>query len=274
MRVSSLPGPEPGARRLRQAWACVHVLYAPRQGRRHQGAGRSRRSRRPAARPAARWCCAGMCSSPPRSPFRNRAIPAGSPRISTFSTSPSRMTRCAASPASHGRTGAWCIRLGCRLRRGRLSRRATAACRAGPALDGRNGAPNCAGRALRGLFGATRHDPRQSHRRRPARHLHRDHHHGSPEEGHPPLLDAGPDAAVQRRRQAPRRPRLHPALRAGARGSGDARIVVVAALHPRRDRGHAGGLHRRRRRHGRHRCRHLRRHPDRAHGASAASPRW
>ena len=37
-------------------------------------------------------------------------------------------------------------------------------------------------------------------------------------------------------------------------------------LHSRRDRGDAGGLHRRGRRDGRHRRRHIRRHPVRAHG--------
>ena len=65
---------------------------------------------------------------------------------------------------------------------------------------------------------------------------------------------------------APGRAGLHAALRAGARGSRHAGILVVADLDPRRDRGDAGGLHRRRRRHGRHRRRHLRRHPLRAHG--------
>ena len=48
-----------------------------------------------------------------------------------------------------------------------------------------------------------------------------------------------------------RRARLHPALRARPRGPGDAGILVLAALHPRRHRGHAGRLHRRGRRHGR-----------------------
>ncbi len=59
---------------------------------------------------------------------------------------------------------------------------------------------------------------------------------------------------------------LHAAFRAGAGGSGDAGILVVADLDPHRDRGHAGRLHRRGRRHGRHRRRHLRRHSVRAHG--------
>ena len=68
-------------------------------------------------------------------------------------------------------------------------------------------------------------------------------------------------------------PRLHAALRAGARGPGDAGILVLAELDARRDRGDAGRLHRRRRRHGRDRCRHLRRHPLRPHGASAACRR-
>ena len=41
---------------------------------------------------------------------------------------------------------------------------------------------------------------------------------------------------------APRRPRVHAALRAGARGPGDAGIVGLADLHARRDRGDAGRL--------------------------------
>ena len=65
---------------------------------------------------------------------------------------------------------------------------------------------------------------------------------------------------------APCRAGLHAALRAGARRPGHARILVVADLHARRDRGDAGGLHCRGRRDGRDRRRHLRRHPVRAHG--------
>ena len=73
------------------------------------------------------------------------------------------------------------------------------------------------------------------------------------------------------RRLTPGQPRmvgpgLHPALRPGARGPGDAGKLGLADLDPRRDRGDAGRLHRRGGRHGRDRCRHLRRHPLRPHG--------
>ena len=74
--------------------------------------------------------------------------------------------------------------------------------------------------------------------------------------------------AAARRAAAPGRARLHAALRAGAGGSGDAGILVLAEIHPRRDRGDAGGLHRRGGRDGRHRRRHLRRHTVRADEAS------
>ena len=52
------------------------------------------------------------------------------------------------------------------------------------------------------------------------------------EEGHPPLLDGGRHAA-RLFRQARGRPGLHAALRAGARGPGDAGKLVEADLHPR-----------------------------------------
>ena len=61
------------------------------------------------------------------------------------------------------------------------------------------------------------------------------------------------------------RPRLHAALRAGARRPGHARVVGLADLHPRGDRGDARRLHCGGRRDGHHRRRHLRRHPVRAH---------
>ena len=102
---------------------------------------------------------------------------------------------------------------------------------------------------------------------------HRHHHHDAAQEGHPPLLDAGADAA-RRLGPAHHRPGLHHALHPGARGPGDAGKLGEADLDPRRDRGHAGRLHRGRRRHGRHHRRHLRRHPHHAHDASATSRRW
>ena len=74
----------------------------------------------------------------------------------------------------------------------------------------------------------------------------------------------GPKPLVARRR-APRRPGLHVALRAGARGFGDAGKLGQSDLDPRRDRGHAGRRHCGRRRHGRAERRHIRRHPLRAH---------
>jgi hypothetical protein len=61
------------------------------------------------------------------------------------------------------------------------------------------------------------------------------------------------------------RARLHAALRAGARGPGDAGLLGLADLDAGRDRGHAGRLHRRGGRDGRDRRRHLRRHPLLAH---------
>ena len=78
---------------------------------------------------------------------------------------------------------------------------------------------------------------------------HRDHHHHAAQEGHPALLDGRADAA-RAFRPAADRAGLHAALRAGARGSGDAGELGQADLDPRRDRGHAGRLHRGRRRHG------------------------
>ena len=77
-----------------------------------------------------------------------------------------------------------------------------------------------------------------------------------------------------RARSSPDQPRivgqrLHAALRSGARGSRDARVLVVAHVHPRGDRGDPAGRGRGRRRDGRDRCRHLRRHPLRAHGEAA-----
>ena len=95
--------------------------------------------------------------------------------------------------------------------------------------------------------------------------VHRHHHHGSAQEGPAKRLDARHQAAAAGTAAAGRAG-LYAALRAGARGSGDAGILVVADLDPHRDRSHAGRLHRRGRRHGRHRRRHLRRHPLRAHG--------
>ena len=77
----------------------------------------------------------------------------------------------------------------------------------------------------------------------------------------------GPMPLAERGGNARRRAGLHAALRAGARRPGDAGILVLAEIDARRDRGDAGG------RaiavvdaHGRHGCRHLRRHPLRPHG--------
>ena len=95
--------------------------------------------------------------------------------------------------------------------------------------------------------------------------LHRHHHHGSAQEGPAKRLDAGLASAAAGT-DAAGRAGLYAALRAGARGSGDAGILVVADLDPDRDRSHAGRLHRRGRRHGRHRRRHFRRHSVRPHG--------
>ena len=106
------------------------------------------------------------------------------------------------------------------------------------------------------------HDHRD---RQAAQHHHRHHHHDAAEEGHPPCLD-GRRHAVRLFRQARGRPGLHAALRAGARGSGDAGELVEPDLDPLGDRGHAGRLRRHRRRHGQHRRRHLRRHSVHAHG--------
>src|SRR5215475_6845892 len=58
----------------------------------------------------------------------------------------------------------------------------------------------------------------------------RHHHHGPAQEGTAKRLDARL-AAAEARIAAAGRSRLHPALRAGARRPGDARILVVANLH-------------------------------------------
>ncbi len=106
-------------------------------------------------------------------------------------------------------------------------------------------------------------DPRSD--RDPFPRVHRHHHHGSAQEGPAKRLAAGLASAAARTAAAGRAG-LYAAFRAGARGSGDAGILVVADFDPDRDRSHAGRLHRRGRRHGHHRCRHFRRYPVRAHG--------
>ncbi|CAA9279763.1 MAG: Demethylmenaquinone methyltransferase-like protein, partial [uncultured Craurococcus sp.] len=104
--------------------------------------------------------------------------------------------------------------------------------------------------------------PRRRHPRQAGADHHRHHHHGLAEAG-PPQHLAARHAALHPGGQgeASCRPRLHPPLRPRPRGPGDARELVLAEIDARRHRGDAGGLHRRRRCDGRHRCRHLRRHP-------------
>jgi hypothetical protein len=103
--------------------------------------------------------------------------------------------------------------------------------------------------------------------RRPAEHHHRHPHHGAAEEGHPAVLDEGAENAA-RGAGAHRRARLHAALRADARGSGDAGLMVLAAFHARSHRGDAGGLHRGDRCDGRDGSGRVRRHPGPAHGGA------
>ncbi|CAA9217721.1 MAG: Demethylmenaquinone methyltransferase-like protein, partial [uncultured Acetobacteraceae bacterium] len=92
--------------------------------------------------------------------------------------------------------------------------------------------------------------------------LHRHRHHAAAQEGPAERLDARPPALHRvRPRQAAGRAGLHASLRAGAGGPGHARELVLAALDARRHRGHAGRLHRGRRRDGSGGRRHLRRHP-------------
>ena len=74
------------------------------------------------------------------------------------------------------------------------------------------------------------HDRRQPYRRNACRRHDRDADHDPAEEG-PAQRLAARHAAAEAGPAAPRRPRLHAALRAGARGSGDARIAG-----PRRNR--------------------------------------
>ena len=88
---------------------------------------------------------------------------------------------------------------------------------------------------------------------------------GAAQEGPAQCLDPWRAAAGGAAARASRRPRLHAALRAGARGPRDAGVVGFADLDPCGDRGDAGGRDRRRRRDGDHRRRHLRRHPVRTH---------
>ena len=105
----------------------------------------------------------------------------------------------------------------------------------------------------------------------------RDAHDGAAQEGPAQRLDSRRAAARRTPARASRRPRLHAALRSGARRPGDAGIVGVADLDPGRDRGDAGRRDRRRRRDGHERRRHLRRHPVRADAEARrrrARQRW
>ena len=86
----------------------------------------------------------------------------------------------------------------------------------------------------------------------------------------------GPKPLVPERR-APHRAGVHVALRAGARGSGDAGKLGQSDFDPCRNRGNAGRRDRGGRRHGRTERRHIRRHPLRAHEEAkrrGAGHRW
>ena len=87
-------------------------------------------------------------------------------------------------------------------------------------------------------------------RRNPVRRVHRHHHHRAAQEGPAKRLDARHQAAAARSAPAGRTG-LYAALRARARGSRNAGILVVADLDPHRDRSDAERLHCRGRRHGR-----------------------
>ena len=122
----------------------------------------------------------------------------------------------------------------------------------------------------------TFHDDRCSDAVRPFRCFHRHGHDRSPEERPAERLDAG-HLADSCRPAAARRPCVHAPFRAGARGPRDARVLVLTDFHARRHQGNARGLHRCRRRHGRHRCRHFWRHSlrsDGEEGCGGTGDRW
>ena len=93
VRVSPDAGSVQSHRRLPSARHGVHVLYAAWERPRY---GEPRRARHRAASTVAhprRSCCAGMCNSPAWRRYRNRRIPAVSPRISRFGISASPTMR-------------------------------------------------------------------------------------------------------------------------------------------------------------------------------------